>query len=193
MSSFSTAVACLSSSVERSAVRSRAVARDVAKLAACVAFLRLRLTIASEVVGSSTLIAHSGTVVLEATAHAEPSTAAGGSTSSHASNTRCWAVALFYVSHLCLITHRETYSKVTRASAGIAVTASTAAQAEGRAVRLDVAKALTVVALLGCRSACKQVFYVILIERLNVLSVVRGIGQPFDSWPSCRVSVHASS
>jgi hypothetical protein len=65
------------------------------------------------------------------------------------------------------------------------------AQAQSRAVSLDVSESLAVVALLRCPFVSPG----FLVRRIagargrmgssHVLSVVRGCGHPFDSWPGC--------
>jgi len=61
VTSFTALVASLASSVERSTVRSGAVAGDMPELAACIAFHSLGLTVPGKVIWSSTLIASSRT------------------------------------------------------------------------------------------------------------------------------------
>lgn len=57
MAGLATLVAGLASSVQRATVGGGAVARDVTKLAACVALHRLRLTVTSEVIRAAALVA----------------------------------------------------------------------------------------------------------------------------------------
>jgi hypothetical protein len=85
---FSALVASLSGRVERTAIGSRAVARDVTELAASVALHSLSLAIAGEVVRSTTLVARSRARTTDeaATAAGEPSitaTARGWATAAH--------------------------------------------------------------------------------------------------------------
>lgn len=79
-------VAGLSGSVERAAVWSRAVARDVAELAACVALHGLSLAIAREVVGPTALVARSR-------ARSADETAPAAGETSIAATGRNWATA----------------------------------------------------------------------------------------------------
>ena len=77
MASLTTPVAGLSSSVERAAVRGRAVTGDVTELAASVALHGLSLAVASEVVGTTALVAAGSTATGETTAAASEATAEG--------------------------------------------------------------------------------------------------------------------
>lgn len=81
----------------------------------------------------------------------------------------------------------STYSKMTRLAASVATTAGTGSTyAQSWAVGLDMAKTLTVVALLCCRHLSA---FPTAGTNLGgrVLSVVRGSGQPFDSCPEASV------
>jgi hypothetical protein len=67
-----------------------------------------------------------------------------------------------------------TYGKVARLTARVAAAVgSTTADAEGRAVSLDVTKTLAVVALLGC-TRCKQLSSTTCCLNHGLLSVVLG-------------------
>lgn len=127
------AVAGLAGSVQRAAVGSGAIARDVAKLAASIALHGLSLAVAGKVVGTAALVAGSRTgaaskTTAEATvAAARNASAAANATGGVGAGTR----------------------KVSGLSAGVAAAAGAgAAQTQGRAVGLDVAETLAVVALL---------------------------------------------
>lgn len=68
----------------------------------------------------------------------------------------------------------STYGKATRLTARVAAAVgSTTADAEGRAVSLDVAEALAVVALLGC-TYCKRLSSITRSVNHSLLSVVLG-------------------
>jgi hypothetical protein len=83
-------------------------------------------------------------------------------------------------------------------AARVAAAAGAAArEPQGRAVSLDVPETLAVVALLRCLSVSSLASWWIARRpwrsdssigrggRCDVLSVVRGCGHPFDSWPGC--------
>lgn len=144
VASLTTAVASLASSVKRAAVGSSAVAGDVAELAAGVALHGLSLAITGKMVGATALVAGSrARTAGEATA-GEASVAATTHRGTAAHGTRANGVG-------------ASASEMTRLAAVIATTAcGVAAQAEGRAVGLDVAKTLAVVALLGLGGARKR-------------------------------------
>jgi hypothetical protein len=144
VSSLTALVASLASSVERTAVRSSAVPRDVTELAAGIALHGLSLAITSKVVGTTTLVASgrarttSETTTAVATGEA---TTTHGSTTAHSRTNRVGAGA----------------SKVTGLATVVAAAAgASATQAEGRAVSLDVTKTLAVVALLGLSGSGKR-------------------------------------
>ncbi len=80
-------VASLPSRVRRAAVRSRAVARDVAQLAASVALHGLSLAVASEVVGAAALVARRGAVRL----HAGEATTTSATEAAGAATHGCWS------------------------------------------------------------------------------------------------------
>ena len=149
------AVASLASSVEGTAVRSSAVARDVTELAAGVALHGLSLAVTGEVVGATTLVASRRTA-LTSEPTTEASVAATGSTSS---TTHSWVGAVA--------------GEMAGQTAAVAAPAGAgAAQAQSRAVSLDVSKTLAVVALLGCRKG--QWGVRVAVAMYDVLSVVRG-------------------
>ena len=77
VASLTAPVAGLASSVKRATVRGRAVTGDVAKLAASVALHGLSLAVASEVVGTTALVAAGSTATGETTAAASEATAEG--------------------------------------------------------------------------------------------------------------------
>lgn len=132
MPSLAAAVARLARLVERPAVRRRAVARDVAKLAASVALHGLRLAVAREVVRATAFVAHRSAIGTREAATESTSWGSAGAAADR-SGVRGWAVA------------RE----MTGLAAGVAASAANAAaQAQGWAVGLNVAEALAVVALL---------------------------------------------
>jgi hypothetical protein len=75
-----------------------------------------------------------------------------------------------------------------RLATGVAAAASTgAAQTKGRTVSLHMAEALAVVALLGWRERQRE--DIDIWWQRGILSVVRGCGQPLDSWPGLGVSL----
>lgn len=125
------------------------------ELAAGIALHSLSLAVTSEVVGSTALVAGgSARVATESTAETtgEPST---GSTSAtwRSTRSRDRAVALGKVSDTPYVTapHSQgsTYGKVTRLAAVVAAAVRATIEAQCGTVGLDVAKSLTVVALLG--------------------------------------------
>lgn len=140
VTSLTAPVASLASSVERATVGGGAIARDVTKLAASIALHGLSLAITSEVVGTTALVASGrARATREATAAVatSESTTAHRSTAAHGTN----GVG-------------ASTSKMTGLAAVVAASAgASAAQAKGRAVGLDVAKTLAVVALLGLSGA----------------------------------------
>jgi hypothetical protein len=142
--------------VERTAAGSRAVARDVTELAAGIALHGLGLAVTGKVVGAAALVASSmaGTTHKAATAVSE---AAADGTPGEAGNGGVGAVALgARVSGEGTIEETlngiDTYSNVADSVAVVAAVGA-AAQAEGRALGLDVTHTLAVVALLGLGSA----------------------------------------
>jgi len=138
VASLTAPVAGLASSVERATVRGRAVTGDVTKLAASVALHGLSLAVASEVVGTTALVAAGSTATGETTAAASEATAEGSaSTTANGGNGSSTG-------------SRAAPGKVTRLAARVAATVGgTTADAKSRAVGLDVTETLAVVALLG--------------------------------------------
>lgn len=149
-----TLVAGLASSVQRAAVGSSAVARNVAELAACVALHRLCLTVTSEVVRATALVAGGrSSAARKATALGESASEATAGNRSASAHVRASGI-------------RAGASQVTRLSAVVATaTSAGAAETEGRAVSLDMAQALAVVALL-CLSSPWEGAAVGLVTRL---------------------------
>lgn len=144
VASLGTLVADLTGGAEGTTVRSGAVTRDVAELAAGVALHGLSLAITGEVVGTTALVAGCGAGVaaestaestLETTASTTGTAASGGTGrgSTGSGSSGVGAVA----------------SKVARLAAVVAAAVGTTVQAQGGAVSLDVAETLAVVALLG--------------------------------------------
>lgn len=158
VASLTAPVAGLASGVERAAVRSRAVTGDVTELAASVALHGLSLAVASEVVRATALVAAGSAATGEATAAAGKATSEGSTSTTanggNGSGTGSRAAPLLSCQSLWLTGFKHgisTYGKVARLAARVAATVGgTTADAEGRAVSLDVAKTLAVVALLGC-------------------------------------------
>ena len=102
VASLTAPVAGLSGSVERATVRGRAVTGDVTKLAASVALHGLSLAVASEVVGTTALVAAGSTATGETTAAASEATAEGSASTTanrgNGSSTGSRAAPLFCVS-----------------------------------------------------------------------------------------------
>lgn len=139
MASLATAIAGLARGVERAAVGGGAVARDVAQLAASVALHSLGLAVARKVIGASALVAGGRTRASSvSTPETSISAARSASAATDSASSRVRAVT------------GQVASEATRvASSARAGTA----QAQSRAVGLDVAKALAVVALLRLSGA----------------------------------------
>lgn len=138
MASLATPVAGLASSVKRTAVRGRAVTGDVTELAAGVALHGLSLAVTSEVVRAAALVAAGSAATSETTTAASEATSEGSASTTtnglDGSSARSGAAP----------------GKVTRLAARVAAAVGgTTTDAEGRAVSLNVAEALAVVALLG--------------------------------------------
>ncbi|KAI7169835.1 hypothetical protein KC316_g14382, partial [Hortaea werneckii] len=147
-------VAGLAGRVGGAAIGRGAVTADVAELAAGVALHGLGLAVTSEVVGTTALVALSSAVVLDTSVAAAEATA--GSTSAttdwgNRGSAWSWAVALIMlVSRSSGRRARKkcTYRNVAILAARVAaVVAGATAQAQSRAVSLNMAKALAVVAL----------------------------------------------
>ena len=177
----STPVARLASFVvDSAAVRGRAIARDVAQLAAGVALHGLGLAVASEVVGPSALVAGRGASIATAVATAHAATAACKASARRAVR----AVALCVRSARAFLKGlpSRTHSEVTKLAASIAARVASTAQAQGGAISLHMAETLTVVTLL-CWSVLSAPPILVFTSCCGLLSVVRGWGQLFDSWP----------
>jgi ABC-type glutathione transport system ATPase component len=138
-------VAGLSSGVKRAAVGSGAVSGDVAELAAGIALHSLSLAITGKVVGTTALVASGRARATSETTSAVTTgeaTTAHGSTAAH--GTRADGVG-------------ASASKVTGLATVVASAAGAgAAQTKSRAVSLDVAETLAVVALLGLSGSGKR-------------------------------------
>jgi hypothetical protein len=129
------AVAGLSRSVERTTVGSSAVARDVAQLSAGVALHGLGLAVARKVVRSTALVA-SGRARASGISSTEASCESATGSTSAATDTASGRV-------------RAVTGQMAGEATGVASSARAgAAQAQSRAVGLDVTQALAVVALL---------------------------------------------
>jgi hypothetical protein len=146
VASLAALVASLSGSVERATTGGGAVAGDVSQLAASVALHGLGLAIAGKVVRSSAFVAGSGAGTAgKATAAGE---ATGISTTSHGRTATKSSGANRVGARA---------SKVTGLAAVVATTAGAGpAQAKSRAVGLDMAKSLAVVALLSLGGTGKR-------------------------------------
>lgn len=142
VASLTTLVAGLTSSVQRSAVGGCAVPRDVSELAAGVALHSLSLAVTGKVVGATALVA-SGSPRTGETATAGEATSVCSTTNRRTSTAHVDAGGI-----------GAGASQMARLATVVAATAgSGTAQAQGRAVGLNMAKALAVVALLSLGSA----------------------------------------
>lgn len=140
-------VASLSSRVERAAVGRRAVARDVTELAASVALHGLSLAITGKVVWPAALVARSRA---RTTDKSTPATSKSSVTATGRANRAATAqVDTSWVG--------AGASQMARLTAVVAATTTGAAtaQTKSRAVGLDMAETLAVVALLGLGGAWK--------------------------------------
>lgn len=155
-------VAGLAGSVEGTAVGSSAIAGDVTELAAGVALHGLSLAVAGKVVRATALVAGSGasTASKATTSETAEAATANGSTAGDASG-RVGASA-----------HVVTGLAAVVAAAGRTGTAD----AEGRAVSLDVAETLAVVALLGLGATRKRAFAGLVVGLLAVVAESVGGG-----------------
>lgn len=162
MASLGALVADLTGRAEGTTVGSGAVTRDVAELAAGVALHSLSLAVASEVVGTTALVAGGGAgVAAESTAEstletatsttgAAPSSGSGrGSTSSGSSGVGAVALESRDLAIGLKVQVVGTHGKVAGLAAVVAAAVGTTVQTQGGAVGLDVAETLAVVALLG--------------------------------------------
>lgn len=158
MAGLAALVTSLASGVKGTAVGSGAITRNMTQLATGVALHGLRLTVTGEVVGAAALVTSSGTGTTEATSAVATSktTTAHRSTTAHSrAADRVGASA----------------SKVTRLAAVITTaTGTSAAQTKGRAVSLNVAKALAVVALLSLSSTGKRAAVGLMARLLAVVA-----------------------
>ncbi|KAF2637394.1 hypothetical protein P280DRAFT_102032 [Massarina eburnea CBS 473.64] len=135
VTSLAASVAGLTRGVERSAIGSGAVTRNVTELATGVALHSLGLAVAREVVWSAALVAGRRATAAKSAPEASScvSSAGSGCTPAHSTSAGVRAVA----------------SQMARETARVAASAgASSAQAQSRAVRLDMAEALAVVALL---------------------------------------------
>ena len=131
-------VAGLARRVEGTTVGSGAVAGDVAQLSTSVALHGLRLAVTRKVVWATALVASGRTTTTETSPEASSVSATGSGSAAESTGGRARAVA----------------GQVAREATGVAASAgATAAQAQRRAVSLDVAEALAVVALLRLSGA----------------------------------------
>ena len=162
VASLAALVARLAGRVEGTTIRSGAIPGDVAELTAGVALHGLSLTVASEVVGATALVASSSTGTGKATtaeARAAVATAHNRAATAHRGHTRDAG----HASHAGDTGHTGNGdTRGGRAGAGqvpglatvVATTAGTGTrQAQGRAISLHMAETLAVVALLGLGSA----------------------------------------
>lgn len=178
MSGLATLVASFTGRIERASVGSGAIPRNVSlwssvkvfilshlvqatyELATCVTFHCLSLTVTSVVIWPTALVTSGRTrSTSESTTESTsvPSTRDESSTAStYWPATKCiWATPLqTTISSLCVsywMTRSSTYSKMTGLAASVATSAGTGSTyAQGRAVSLNMAKALAVVTLLRC-------------------------------------------
>lgn len=175
VASLAAAVASLASAVQWTAIWRGAVPGNVAKLAASIALHGLGLAVTSKVVWTTALVTSRSTVGTGETT-SETATVSATSWSSSATAGRCssgssiggWAVALLTLVNGAVHAERATYCEMASLTARVAVagTTSASAQSQSWAVGLDVAEALTVVALLGCihceyvhsRDCCVQTY-----------------------------------
>jgi len=160
-------VAALASGAKRTAVGSRAVTGDVTQLAARVTLDGLRLAVASVVVRPAALIASSGASSRESATTVASSKASAANRGSSATESRGARVRRV----------RARANIVAELTAVVAAAGSaSAAKAKGRAIRLDVAQALAVVALLGLGGARQRALAGLVIGLFAIVakSVRRG-------------------
>ncbi|KAI0420719.1 hypothetical protein F5X98DRAFT_15770 [Xylaria grammica] len=139
MAGLAALVAGLTGRVEGAAIRGGAIARDVAKLATGIAFHSLGLAVPGEMVGATALVAgRMARATGETTASITTKTATSGRrTTTHVNTGRAGASP-------CKMARLPTV-------VAAAVSAGGATQAEGRAISLNMAQSLAVVALLSLR------------------------------------------
>lgn len=156
-------VAGLAGRIQGSAVGRGAIARDVAELPAGITLHGLRLAVASKVIGSSALVAGGrARTTSEATSSAKgagvAAAAAHGGSTAHGRTNRVGASTLEIALGREIKRERVGWGTTNRKVAGLSAVVApsagaSAAQAQRRAVSLDVPKSLAVVALLGFGSA----------------------------------------
>lgn len=156
------AIASLPGGVQWATVGSRAVTRDVTKFSAGVALDGLGLAVTGKVVGATALVASGGASASGATSKSttestESSAWRARGTATHAwtAHTRSRGIGARALCMLDACERREigqgsTYCKMADHAARVAATVGCAsAQTKSRAISLDVAETLAVVALLG--------------------------------------------
>lgn len=165
MAGLAALVAGLAGSVQGAAVGGGAIPGDVTKLATGIALHGLGLAIAGKVVGATALVASSRARAVgktTAAVAANEAATAHGSTTAHAGVAGVGAGTLNRTYQhmspgIICIMGVGTYSQVAGLAAVVAAAAgSSAAQAEGRAIGLDMAQSLAVVALLSLGRAGKR-------------------------------------
>jgi len=183
MARLSALVASLACSVERATIGSRAVARDVTQLPTGVAFHSLRLAISRIVIWPPTLVARCGSVSrhveaatsLKASSSPKPSAVATSSWGSH--HRLCCGIGVWTVS-----------SKVSRLSAGVAIaTSSLSADPQGWTVRLNVTKALAVIALLSIGCPGRRALVGLMAWLLAIVT------KPFGGCAHLRIMAHVAT
>lgn len=154
-----TVITSLAGNAQRTSARGRALLGNMTKLAAGIALHGLRLTIPSEVVGPTALVASGRSWAAGVPTTAVTAKAATADRSATATKrrdpTRIRAVALcgsLATRSLQQGMITRTYGQMTLLVAVVATAGPRAAQAERRAVRLHMAQALTMIALLRLRS-----------------------------------------
>lgn len=146
VTSLATAVAGIASSVEWAAVGSGAVTGDVTQFSTGVAFHSLSLTISCEVVWSTALVAGGRT---RATSKGAPSTKSTKSTKSTAGRATSSSSHASSRAGVRAVTGQMSGQATTIASSA----GTSSAEAQSRAISLNVSEALTVIALLRFGSA----------------------------------------
>ncbi|KAH9885717.1 hypothetical protein F4778DRAFT_501364 [Xylariomycetidae sp. FL2044] len=147
MTSFTTLVASFTGRVQRAAVGCSTIPRNVAEFTTGVAFHGLGLTVSGKVVWTTTLVACSRSGSASESSSSEATSIAapchGRPTAAHGDGSTRRV--------------RARTSKVARLTAVVATTvASGTTQPKSRAVGLDVAETLAVVALLGLRGTWQR-------------------------------------
>lgn len=160
MTGLAAAVASLTSGAERASVRGGAILADMSKLATSIALHSLRLAVPGKVVGTTALVAGSGTRTAGETATAVPakSTSTDRAATTESDPAGVGAVTLWHVSNISieLVVTNRTYSQVAFLVAVVATAGAGATQTKRRAVSLHVTQALTVIALLCLSSPRKR-------------------------------------